>query len=109
MTADPLLVITFISMVIYFGPKYFSKEVQERLHSSPISPEAIQSRLVEGRKPRYGPLLMLVARPALILLAQGITFLLLRQLNVPNAAVAVRNWWSVYGTLVDLGCLELIY
>jgi hypothetical protein len=43
------------------------------------------------------------------LLAQGITFLLLRQLNVPNAAVAVRNWWSVYGTLVDLGCLELIY
>jgi len=72
------------------------------------SPEAIQSHIVEGRIPRYGPILMLFARSTFILLAQGITFLLLRQLNNPNATVAVRNWWSVYGTLVDLGCLGLL-
>lgn len=72
------------------------------------SPEAIQPRLAEGRLPRYGPLLMLLARSALILLAQGITFLLFMQLRVPNAAVAIRNWWPVYGTLVDIGCLGLL-
>ena len=76
--------------------------------SSINSPEAIQSRLVAGRIPRYGPMLMLFARSAFILLAQGITFLLFLQLNVPNAAVAIRNWWPVYGTLVDFGCLGLL-
>ena len=70
--------------------------------------ESIQSRLAEGRIPRYGPMLMLFARSAFILLAQGITFLLFLQLNVPNASVVIRNWWSVYGTLVDLGCLGLL-
>jgi hypothetical protein len=72
------------------------------------SPEAAQSRLEEGRIPRFGPILMLCTRPALLLLAQGIVFLLFRQLNVQNAAVAVRNWWSVFGTLVDFGCLGLL-
>jgi hypothetical protein len=72
------------------------------------SAESIQSRLSAGRIPRYGPMLMLFARPALILIVQGITFLLLRQLQVPNTSVAIRNWWSVYGTLVDFGCLGLL-
>jgi membrane protease YdiL (CAAX protease family) len=53
-------------------------------------------------------MLMLLARSAFILLAQGITFLLLLKLNVPNASVAIRNWWPVYGTLVDFGCLGLL-
>jgi uncharacterized protein len=70
--------------------------------------EAIQTRLAAGRLPRFGPMLMLVARPALALVAQGITLLILTQSNVANAGVAVRNWWSVYGTLIDLGCLGLL-
>jgi hypothetical protein len=70
--------------------------------------EAVQSRLAEGRIPRFGPMLMLVARPVLCLLAQGITILILMQLKVQNPTVTVRNWWSVYGTLVDLGCLGLL-
>jgi uncharacterized protein len=73
------------------------------------SPEAIQSRFAAGRIPRYGPMLMLVARPALILLVQGITFLILKQLNVPNPSLAIRSWFSVYGTLVDFGCLGLLF
>ena len=72
------------------------------------SPEAIQARLTEGRIPRFGPMLMLFARPALILLVNRITLLLFMQINVPNAAVEVRNWSSVYGTLVDFGCLGLL-
>jgi hypothetical protein len=72
------------------------------------SSEAVQSRLAEGRIPRYGPMLMLFARSAFILLAQGITFLLFFQLKVPNASIVIRNWWPVYGTLVDFGCLGLL-
>ena len=47
-------------------------------------PGAIQSRLAEGRIPRFGPILMLFARSAFILIAQGITFLLLLQLKSPK-------------------------
>lgn len=72
------------------------------------SDEAIRPRIAEGRVPRYGPLLMLVARSAFILLAQGITYLLFLLLEVPNASVVIRNWWPVYGTLVDVGCLALL-
>ncbi len=76
---------------------------------SPVnSLDAIKSRLAGERIPQYGPILMLFARPALILLVQGILFLLFLQMNVQNAAVAVRSWWPVYGTLVDLGCLGLL-
>lgn len=72
------------------------------------SSQAIGSRLAELRIPRYGPLLMLVARSTFILLAQGLTFLFLQQFDVQNPTVALRNWWSVYGTLVDFGCLGLL-
>ena len=72
-------------------------------------PESIQSRLAEGLIPRFGPLLMLFARPALALLAQGLALFVFTQINVPNASVTVRNWWTVYGTLVDLGCLALLF
>jgi len=72
-------------------------------------PEAIQSRLADGRVPRFGPLLMLFTRPALALLAQGIILLLFTQLNVSNSSITIRNWWSVYGTLIDFGCLGLLF
>jgi membrane protease YdiL (CAAX protease family) len=73
------------------------------------SQESIEARLAEGRIPRYGPVLVLVARSALILIAQGLTLGLLFLFNVPNATVAIRNWWVVYGTLVDIGCLAILY
>ena len=72
------------------------------------SQDFVRTRLLEGRIPRYGPVLMLVARSTFILLAQGITFVLFKLLNVENAGVVIRNWWPVYGTLVDLGCLGLL-
>jgi membrane protease YdiL (CAAX protease family) len=72
------------------------------------SEEANRIRIAEGRAPRFGPMLMLFARPTSILLAQGITYLLFLVIDVPNASVAIRNWWPVYGTLADLGCLALL-
>ena len=73
------------------------------------SPETIHPGIVAGRIPRYGPMLMLFARSAFILLVQGLVYLLFLQLKVPNASVAIRNWWPVYGTLADLGCLGLLF
>lgn len=72
------------------------------------SSEAIQSRLAEVRTPRFGPVLMLFARSTFILLAQGITLFLLWQFDVQSPTLALRNWWSVYGTLADFGCLGLL-
>ncbi len=72
------------------------------------SQQAVQSRFAEGRIPRFGPMLMLIARSAFILIAQGIMFLIFRFLNVQNVSVVIRNWWPVYGTLVDFGCLGLL-
>ncbi len=71
--------------------------------------ESVQIRFAEGCIPRFGPMLVLVARSAFIMLAQGLTLLLLFLLNVPDATIAVRNWWPVYGTLVDIGCLSILY
>jgi uncharacterized protein len=77
--------------------------------AAPInSLEAIQSRLSTGRIPRFGPMLVLLARSVFILLAQGITYLVLLLLKIPNADVVIRNWWTVYGTLADFGCLGLL-
>lgn len=73
------------------------------------SPQAIDAHLADGRIPRYGPMLMLFARSAFILISQGLTFLLFLQLNVRNSAIVIRNWWPVYGTLVDFGCLGLMF
>ncbi len=70
--------------------------------------EAVQSRFAQGCIPRFGPFAILAARSAFILLAQAMTFVLFKLLEIPNATVAMRNWWTVYGTLVDLGCLALI-
>ena len=72
------------------------------------SREAIQSRLAGGRVSPFAPVLMLIARPVLALLFQGITVLFFIQANLPAPAVTARHWWTVYGTLIDLGCLALL-
>lgn len=35
--------------------------------------------------------------------------MLFLMLKIPNASVTIRNWWPVYGTLVDFGCLALLF
>jgi uncharacterized protein len=73
------------------------------------SPEAIQGRPANGLIGRAAPVLMLFARSIFALLAQGLMILVLTRLNVNSPSVTVRNWWTVYGTLIDLGCLALLF
>jgi len=77
------------------------------------SAEAAQTEItkvqpIAGQFPRFAPWLMLAARPALALLSFGLVLLLMRALKVPDALIEIRNWWTVYGTLVDLGCLAIL-
>jgi len=77
--------------------------------SSTNAPTALSARLAARRIP--GSLLFLVtfARPLLALLVQGLFTVVFLLLKVQSPAVAVRHWWTVYGTLIDLGCLALLF
>jgi membrane protease YdiL (CAAX protease family) len=54
------------------------------------------------------PLMMLVARPALALAAQSITALALRGNLSRRAWTSAAQYWMVYTSLVDLGCLAIL-
>lgn len=66
---------------------------------------AIDLRAAQGFIPWAGPLLMLVARPLLMVLAQAFFALLFYLQHRPAPWRAAGLWWTIYGTLVDIGCL----
>ena len=70
---------------------------------------AIQQRIQSGRIGWVGPLVLTTARTGLILLVQVAvaTAFLIR--SDPSPWRAQAPWWSVYATLVDIGCLLLLW
>jgi protein-S-isoprenylcysteine O-methyltransferase Ste14 len=72
------------------------------------SPSAIQQRIQAGRIGWASPLVLTAARTGLILLVQALvaTAFLIR--GVPSPWRAQAPWWTVYATLVDVGCLLLL-
>jgi uncharacterized protein len=85
--------------------------IEFKAEVSPLMPNsraAIQERIAAGRIGWVAPVLLVVARSLLSLLAQGFATLVLAWLQYPNPTQAVISWWTVYGTLVDLGCLALL-
>jgi hypothetical protein len=69
------------------------------------SPAAIQERVNAGRISWAGPLLLVLARSFLLMAAQGLVSLILLARHCPAPWRTAGDWWSVYGTLVDIGCL----
>ncbi len=69
------------------------------------APSAIEDRVANGRISFTGPLLLVLTRSVLLIAAQGLVALAL--VTVHNAAPwkTAGDWWVVYGTLVDIGCL----
>ncbi len=65
----------------------------------------IQQRMAAGRVSWIGPLLLLPARTVLLLASQGLMALVLLSLHRPRPWREAGDWWSIYGTLVDIGCL----
>ena len=80
--------------------------IDEMLTSN--SPPAIQQRIQAGRIGWSGPLVLTTARTGLILLVQAVvaTAFLIHGDSSPWRAQA--PWWTVYATLVDIGCLLLL-
>jgi membrane protease YdiL (CAAX protease family) len=71
--------------------------------------QTAQNLTAEAHPSRIAPFLMLMARPVLALTTQAITILVFMLIKVQSPTIAVRNWWTVYGTLIDLGCLALLF
>jgi uncharacterized protein len=77
--------------------------------AEPNAQAAIEARTVAGRIPWTGPVFVMVARPLLIIVAQGFAALILAGLHRPNAWHEAGHWWTVYGSLVDIGCLAAMF
>ena len=72
------------------------------------SKSALTARLRRGQLTWAGPLLLVAGRSALILGAQALTACWLWLRFHSWSWNGAAKWWSVYGTLVDLGCLALM-
>jgi hypothetical protein len=73
------------------------------------SKRQIQARVEERRITWKGPLLLVTGRTVLILLAQGLVALIFLLRGSGNPWLAAAPWWTVYGTVVDIGCLALLW
>lgn len=80
--------------------------IDEMLTSN--SPPAIRQRIQAGRISWAGPLVLTTARTGLILLVQGVVATAFLVHGDPSPWRAQAPWWTVYATLVDLGCLLLL-
>jgi len=69
----------------------------------------LRLRVADGRLSWLGPLVVVTSRTALILVAQGIFAIVFLLRGSTHPWLAAAPWWTVYGTLVDLGCLALLW
>src|SRR5260370_5880504 len=73
------------------------------------APPAIQQRIQAGRIGWSGRLVLTTARTALILLVQAVVAMAFLVHGDPSPWRAQAPWWTVYATLVDGGCLVLLW
>lgn len=64
---------------------------------------------MQGRITWTGPLLLVTGRSALMFAAQALVALVFAFRGSPTPWRSAAPWWTVYGTLVDLGCLALLW
>jgi len=69
----------------------------------------IRKRIDLNQINRTATLLTAFARPALFISVQGLMVLLFLALKIKSPALSVTSWWTVYGTLADVGCLLTLY
>src|ERR1044071_3247577 len=75
----------------------------------PNSYEALLRRLEAGTLPRRGRALMLFARAACAVGAQALVAAVLALRSSPTPWHDAEPWLPVYGTLIDAGCLALLW
>lgn len=75
----------------------------------PNSRSAISKRSSAGELSWFGPLVMLFARPVLAIIAQGLAAAILLACGSSRPWLAAAPFLPVYGSLVDIGCLGLLW
>ncbi len=89
-------------------------ELTSELLPSAVAPtfantrEAVSSRCSAGRITFTGPLVVMAARSILIVLAQALVTFLFYLKGSPYPIKDGSLYWTVTGTLVDVGCLALM-
>jgi hypothetical protein len=79
------------------------------VREEPNAQSSIESRAATGRISCAGPLIVMLARPLLTIVSQGLVALILAGMHHPDPWHAAGYWWTVYGTLVDTGCLAATF
>lgn len=74
----------------------------------PNSKTEIQQRLNSGRITWTWPLVLVFARLIFAVLAQALVAGIFAMQRHPTPWQAAAPWWTVYGTLIDIGCLALL-
>ncbi len=71
-------------------------------------PSVVRERVALGRVGWAAPLLLVTARPVLLIAAQALVALILLKRGHATPWRAAGDWWGVYGTVADIGCLVLL-
>ena len=69
----------------------------------------VRRRIPSGQLTWTGPLLVVSARTILLIVFQALFAAVLTLRHYQHAWTAAGKWWTVYGTLVDLGCITLMW
>jgi membrane protease YdiL (CAAX protease family) len=73
------------------------------------SQSQIQARVAHDTISWTRPLVLVVGRSALMFVAQGLVTGILALQGSRTPWLSAGAWWTIYGTLVDLGCLLLMW
>jgi len=73
------------------------------------SSSEIRKRIDYGQINTTSAVLSVLVRPLLFLGIQGLMVLLFTTLKFKTPSLSVTSWWTVYGTIVDFGCLLTIF
>ncbi len=76
--------------------------------ATPNSREEIERRVRQGQITWTGPLIVMMGRSFFMIVAQALVASIYWLRGHPSAWNAAAPWWTVYGTLVDVGCLALM-
>jgi hypothetical protein len=74
----------------------------------PNSPVEIQKRVAAGKITWAGPFIMLVTRSVLAVICQALVAAIFYSNNA-NPWIDAGQWWTVYGTVIDVGCIILLF
>jgi hypothetical protein len=69
----------------------------------------VRERVAARQVPWKYPAMVVVGRSVFILLAQALVAVIFAFRGAPHPWLAAAPWWTIYGTLVDAGCLALMW